>query len=389
MSSSIVRRSVARAATLLKTNVAASSQVRGIVAKEFRDPDAVKPWPYPYKTWNYSTWVAMWDDVTHRFDENTKIIVVDGPPTGNKEALAKYIAEKLDFHYMPDGHVDDWWVDEYGTDLRVVNPKVPPTMRSWDIHQFLQQPKHFHTARLQREIMMSRWIRYFDTMKHILNTGQGVVCLRSVYSDVAWSQTLVDMGWLSSAAMGYLEAQKNDTVYEFLRPHVVVWADMKPHTIIENAYARAEPGEVNSPFYTPEVLEVLLKNYKELVLKPLSLHAELLVYDWSQDVDYEGVVDDICEIDFDQYGKYNEKMSDWTVFQKEWEWKNKRGRFNNMWGDILKRQLEGVPPRDIPELFPNYTDIMAFEEARDKLPSQKYAPGFNKAMGDKLPLLFR
>ena len=59
------------------------------MSKELREPGYKRPAPFPYKQKPYTFWRALIDDTTQRFDENTKIIVVDGPPTGNKDAFAR------------------------------------------------------------------------------------------------------------------------------------------------------------------------------------------------------------------------------------------------------------------------------------------------------------
>lgn len=388
MASSVVRRGAVTAGSLLKSTLPAASQARCIVSTEFRDPNYKRPAPFPYEKKSYTLFQACFDDTTHRFDENTKIIVVDGPPTGDKEKFARHIAEKLDMKYMPDADMDMWYLDEYGVDLRQLNPDVPPSVRTLDIHQWLQKPNHFHTARLQQNMMFGRFCKYFDTLNHVLNTGQGVVCHRSFYSAIAFEKTWVDQGWMSKAAFDYIQDMKTDAAYEFMRPHLLIYLDMEPQTIIDNAIKRNEPGEKNSPFYTPEILSNLIENYKNLVVRPLSEHAEVLVYDWNQPGDYDAIVDDICDLDFDKYTKYHEKCNDWTIVEKEWGWKNQRGKFNALWGHQLKMQLERVPMRDIPELFPPSQDIERWMYYKQQLPSQQYAKGYNKAMGDKPSWLF-
>jgi len=386
MALSVMRRGPAAALPMLKTTLKVCTQAeRGIVTKEFRDPNWKRPAPFPYETKNYNIFRALFDDVTHRFDENTKIIIVDGPPTGNKEKFARYMADKFDMKYIPDADMDMWYLDDFGVDLRCLNPKVHPCMRTLDIHQWLQKPHHYHTARLQQDLMISRFVRYFDAHNHLLNTGQGVVCHRSLYSDIAFARTILDQGWMRKEAFQYLEDSKALVIDEFLRPHVVVYCDMAPETVCANAEARNEPGEKNSPFFTPEVQANLAKNYRELVLKPLSEHAEVLVYDWNHpDIDYDAILDDITELDFSQYTKYHEKMNDWTMTKGEWNWKNRRARFNKFWGHQLKTSIERVPMRDIPELFPHPNELEAWMYHKAQLPSQKFSKGYNAAMGDKV-----
>ena len=61
----------------------------GIVGKALRDKDYKRPVPFPYKKNPYGLLSAMVDWTTHRFDENSKILVVDGPVAVGKTKFAK------------------------------------------------------------------------------------------------------------------------------------------------------------------------------------------------------------------------------------------------------------------------------------------------------------
>lgn len=51
----------------------------------------------------------------------------------------------------------------------------------------------------------------------------------------------------------------------------------------------------------------------------LSIHSELLIYDWSDGGDVEVVVEDIERLDIDSYTDYDEKMKDWRLkYLDEW-----------------------------------------------------------------------
>lgn len=42
-------------------------------------PRPLKPAPFPYKEKDYTLLRSVFDKTTHRFDENTKLIVIEGP----------------------------------------------------------------------------------------------------------------------------------------------------------------------------------------------------------------------------------------------------------------------------------------------------------------------
>jgi len=54
-----------------------------------------------------------------------------------------------------------------------------------------------------------------------------------------------------------------------------------------------------------------------------STHSELLVYDWAVPSSVETVVEDVERIDFEQYGKHDQKLQDWRRID-EWDWNNSR-----------------------------------------------------------------
>lgn len=61
----------------------------GIVGKALRDKDYKRPVPFPYKKDTYGFFAALVDRTMHRFDQNSKIVVVDGPVAAGKTKFAK------------------------------------------------------------------------------------------------------------------------------------------------------------------------------------------------------------------------------------------------------------------------------------------------------------
>lgn len=58
-------------------------------------------------------------------------------------------------------------------------------------------------------------------------------------------------------------------MFEFIRPHLLIYLDIPVDQIIKNIKARNRPEEQNSPFYTKEALTMMAKNYKEKYLEPM------------------------------------------------------------------------------------------------------------------------
>jgi NADH dehydrogenase (ubiquinone) 1 alpha subcomplex subunit 10 len=91
-----------------------------------------RPAPFRYKTKRYNFWCAwLQDTTTHRFGENTKIVVVEGPIAAGKSAFAKSLAEDLDMLHMPEVTMDNFYISSYGYDLRKLDPQLPVQARSY------------------------------------------------------------------------------------------------------------------------------------------------------------------------------------------------------------------------------------------------------------------
>lgn len=61
-----------------------------------------------------------------RFDENTKLIVVEGAHAVGKTDFAKELADEFGMHFMPPVTMDGYYKDGYGNDLRNYNNLLLP-----------------------------------------------------------------------------------------------------------------------------------------------------------------------------------------------------------------------------------------------------------------------
>lgn len=79
---------------------------------------------------------------------------MEGPVAAGKTKLAKRLAEELDMFYYPEANLDMLYINNYGFDLRTLDPQLPEATRSFDIMNFLKEPKHRLTAKFQIEQYM-------------------------------------------------------------------------------------------------------------------------------------------------------------------------------------------------------------------------------------------
>lgn len=361
-------------------------QAASISGSALRDKSKVRPAPFPYKTKSYNMWRAwLQDTTTHRFDENTKIIVVEGPIAAGKTAFAKSLAEDLDMLHMPEVTMDNLYINSYGYDLRKLDPKLPPGTRSFDEKNFCLDPNHENVAKFQILKYKLRYSQYVDALAHLLNTGQGVVLERCVYSDFVFLETMFKSGYVSKGARNvYYDIQSN-TLGELMKPHLVIYLDVPVSTVQQRITARNIPHEVNSKVFTEQYLSEMEYFYKQRYLKEIGTHAELLIYDWSSYGDVEVVVEDIERIDFDNFDKYDPKMKDWRL-ESEWDWNTARIQYTSDKANLMNLFL--VPRFDVPELVVDGHDAHAFKQLWLNAPGMKYDKEFNTDMGDT-NLLFK
>ncbi|PNF29067.1 NADH dehydrogenase [ubiquinone] 1 alpha subcomplex subunit 10, mitochondrial [Cryptotermes secundus] len=357
-----------------------------ISGSALRDKSKVRPAPFPYKTKSYNFWRAwLQDTTTDRFDENTKIVVVEGPIAAGKTAFAKSLAEDLDMLHMPEVTMDDFYINSYGYDMRKLDPQLPVGARSYDEKNFCTEPNHENTANFQIMKYKLRYSQYIDALAHLMNTGQGVVLERCAYSDFVFMETMHNAGYISKGARDvYYDIYKN-TIGELMKPHLVIYLDVPVPLVQQRIKERKIPYEISSKVFTKQYLSDMEYFYKQRYLKEIGSHAELLIYDWSSYGDVEVVVEDIERIDFDNFDKYDPKMKDWRL-TNEWDWNTARIRYTSEKDDLLT--LFMIPRLDVPELVLNAHDVHKLNQVWWNAPGMKYDKEFNTDMGDT-NLLFK
>ncbi|XP_047101221.1 NADH dehydrogenase [ubiquinone] 1 alpha subcomplex subunit 10, mitochondrial [Schistocerca piceifrons] len=356
-------------------------QVCGISGKALRDKNYKRPAPWPYKERGYNVFWSWIDKTRHRFDDNSKIVVVEGPPAAGKTAFASALATDLDMLHLPEVTMDMHYINPYGYDMRQLDPQMPDSLKSYDHRDFCRNPTHRNAATFQMLMYRYRFSQYVDALAHLMNTGQGVVLERCAFSDFVFVEAMVQCGYLSKTARSVYYDVRRNTISELLEPHLVIYLDVPPAAVRQKVEARKLPHERNSPVYKGDFLEHLEEAYKQRFLQEISNHAQLLVYDWSEGGDVEVVVEDIERVDMDQSDKHDPKFHDWKELAAEWEWTEARTLYTNQKDDLMC--FFNVPRFDCPELNVDPYDAKKYEELWDNAPGMKYRKGFNQDMGDR------
>jgi len=344
-------------------------------ASRVEPEEKVKPWPYRER--GYSNWMAFFDGTMKRMGENSKIIVVEGPPAIGKTALAKSLAEELEMKYFPMVTADSFYINEYGHDHRAADKDLPWHLKSFDEKDFIKNPKCEKTIHLQWVLWYEKFHQYMDAMAHLLNTGQGVVLDRCVYSANVFADTLLEMGYINKQDRKMYQKYQDRVMHVLMKPHLIVYLDA-PVSVVETNLKNRGRGE--EKVFNRELLEKLEYNYKHCYLKTITQHAELLAYDWSSPGEAEVVVEDIERIDFDRFDIHDPKMEDWRM-KREYQWSEKRWEVTEQQQVILSSAL-CTAVYDVPALLVSGEDNQVWEEAHNKIPGTRYQYGFNADMGD-------
>ncbi|XP_037268196.2 NADH dehydrogenase (ubiquinone) subunit ND-42 [Rhipicephalus microplus] len=362
-------------------------QVAGMKTRAFRER-VPKPKPFPYETKDFKSWHSLFDSTLSRFDENTRLIIVEGNIASGKSALAKTIAEEFELKHVPEVCLDNFYVDDYGFDYRSVNHLLPETSRMFDIKQFYQDPHNIVVAKMQMLIYTLRFEQYVDALVHIMNTGQGVVLERSCFTDVVFANAMHKFGYISPKAMKMYRECRKYTLFQLLKPHLVIYLDVPSDILLQRIRERNRPEEVNSKVLTKAYLDEIESGYKKDYLRSIRKETELLMYDWSNFGDSEMVLDDIEHIDFEGYldDPYGSMMADWRKKPDLWElYRYQMTAEKDEVMDSLSMNLY-----EAPELLTSGEDQEAVEEVMEKYNNQRgyFMKGYNRHLGDKW-VLFR
>ncbi|XP_049879716.1 NADH dehydrogenase [ubiquinone] 1 alpha subcomplex subunit 10, mitochondrial [Pectinophora gossypiella] len=350
--------------------------IMGRALRESLPPPKTKPKPFDYVNHDYIWIKSLFDRTTHRLDENSKVVVVEGPVASDKTCFAKSLADDLGMKHFPEATMDIHYCRPNGVDLREFNDQVPEDTRTFDHIDFNMCPTHRLAANFQIMMYIARYSQYIDALTHLLNTGQGVVLERSPYSDFVFLEAMYHQKYISKGARSVYYELRNNSIEELMRPHLVIYLDVPVERAIQAIQCRNYPHEVQGKALTTEFLCEIEKQYKDKYLRDIATHAELLVYDWSGGGEVEVVVEDIERLNFDQYTEREDpKMKDWRL-PREVDWADQRMKYTNHKHYLMN--LFGIPRLDVPELITSADDAYERQEVIYNHPKFSYLEGYTE-----------
>ncbi|XP_039747512.1 NADH dehydrogenase [ubiquinone] 1 alpha subcomplex subunit 10, mitochondrial [Pararge aegeria] len=360
-------------------------QNRSIMGKAFRSslpPPPPKPAPFDYVNKDYTWLRSLTDRTTHRFDENSKVVVVEGPVAAGKTQFAAALAEDLGMKHFPEANMDIHYKRPNGIDLRQFDKDIPEDTRTFDHVNFNRTPNHRLAGNFQIMMFMARYGQYIDALAHLLNTGQGVVLERSPYSDFVFLEAMFSQKYISKGVRSVYYELRGQTIEDLMRPHLVIYLDLPVNKVQEAIKARKNDYESGGKALTEPFLTEMERQYKHKYLRDISTHAELLVYDWTGGGEVEVVVEDIERLNFDQYTEREEpKMKDWRL-PREVMWADQRSLYTNSKHYLMN--LFNIPRTDVPELITDADDGYARDKLIEDHPSFKFVEGYGPNEGSTL-----
>ncbi|XP_029169104.1 NADH dehydrogenase [ubiquinone] 1 alpha subcomplex subunit 10, mitochondrial-like [Nylanderia fulva] len=332
--------------------------------------------PFDYLNKEYGFWAQLFDPMVDRCsDENSKVIVVEGPIAAGKSKVAAKLAEEFEMIYLPPPTFDEFYITEYGYDLRSLDDRLSPSSQSCDVEKFLTDPHHPNVTMFQFHYFQFKFDQYITALLHLLSTGQGVVLNRSFYSDYIFATAMTNAGYMRPQALKFYTDVVDVAKLMMLRPHLIVYLDVPVDAVKEKIKKQNIPYEVNSKVLTSKYLQDIENLYKLDYFKNIVSHSHVLVYDWTNEGDISTIVEDIEFLNFD-YDKKAKKMADWR-FENVQELRTKRQLYIDRYFlhcDYMRNEFT------VPEMY--YTAEQ--DEERFKIlqlvPGREFAKGYNPTL---------
>lgn len=281
-------------------------------------------WPYEKRFYGYSN---FWLDpfTKKKFNENSKLIQIEGNVACGKEDFGRRLADELDMKYMEEVDLESYYRNEHGYDYRALNPLLPERLRLCDWEMFHENPARHSVIHMQNFLFKLRLFQYIKAMQHLFNTGQGVIFNRTIFTERVFVDAMHKMGWLP---MGYLRGDgirfydwklrynyiRNLVLYPLPKPHLTIYLETSVEKCLENIKNSNNPMISNSNALVPEFLENMEEVYEEIVLPKQDYNGHVIRVNAENrltDGQIMDVIDDISQLDY-EYDDHDTRFGKWN-----------------------------------------------------------------------------
>jgi len=341
------------------------------------------PKPFPYEKRRYTIFDELMEDTRKRFNENSKIIVIEGNVGVGKNDFAKRIANNFDLKYIPAVNEEDIFCRRNNFDIRTVDDCLPENAKSYTLRSLFHDPNPTRgkAILLQYQFYFERYVSYYHkALLHLLSTGQGVVIVRSPWSDAVFADVLRQMGWITKPGYEwYKDTVVKFSICYFLKPHITLYLDAPVDVCMQRAKAKGG-YEVDGANFTPDFLSLIEKNYKEKYLPSIRERTQVLEIDWAKvgdDLDMDVITDEVADLNLDNCDSDWNELSRNHFGQLRMDFQNKYGRYYGY--------ANPTTPLHLKEIQYTEPERHLREQVIDQHPAMKWRGGFSKELGDKVP----
>jgi len=342
--------------------------------------------PYPYWKKPFNLRAAWFDKTAARLNENSKVIVVEGNIAVGKAEFAKHLSREFDLKYVgPTLDSRCFTGNDYRFDVRALDHLLPEGARSYDLKKFLtdKHPEKGTVGRLLLSWFEMKFYDYTDALKHVLNTGQGVVMVRSAYSDLVFVDALKRMGYVSAPFVQYYMDYRNDSICELMKPHMTIYLDAPVSVIKERINKRKDPREIGSKVLSDKYLQTISDVYRDKFLPLMRKSGEVVEIDWTEkgtEADMDVIAEELQSYKLEPEDNEDVKFADWSRMVDD-DYTHLRTFMADREGQ--KALFIKPVPWDCPEICFTQSEAEVYNQIVAKHPVWQYKPGWTPALGDK------
>lgn len=306
----------------LVSNVKAASMIQVATLKATYGEKYPYPNPFPYKTKKLNFLNELFDFRSlNRLGENSKVICVEGNIGVGKKDFAQRLAKEFDLHYVPPIHDDEIFTRKYGYDERALDDVLSEGAQSYDLKKFLSDPhpEKGRVGMLQNGYFKLKFFAYVEGLRHLLNTGQGIVVVRSPHSDRVFLEAFKNLGWVTKNYAKYYYDIHDNAICETLNPHLTLYLDAPVDVCFERMKKKKDPREAKGHKTLQTFMPALEKSYKQW-LKSQRLTHEVLEIDWTEvgdNMDIDVIAEEMESLTLESTSFDDPKFLDWRRIDED------------------------------------------------------------------------
>ncbi|CAH8867189.1 unnamed protein product [Trichobilharzia szidati] len=366
------------------------------------DIKLAKPPRFDYFARGDNVLSAIFDRAGNRFNDNTKVILVEGNIASGKSNVAAKLAEQFGMAYFPDPTEDDIYVNKMVDppfDFRCHNCLLPDFAKYYTCEMFWNEPDLVKNGKglfLQYHFYLRRYWNYLTALCHLFNTGQGVVIDRGPFSEFAFADAMHKCNYLSERGLLWFKQNHALTVPNLWKPHILVYIKAPISQIRERIKKRNIPWEVNARNLTDDFLNAYEDILGKYYLDHMNRYCYVLTVDGSSTNVYDD--DDIRIIaqnatEFDLSGDHllrdNYKILEWRRGLKyDRTLRDCRSAFSNAYWKFTSVFDKVEQPMDLSELVYSYEAQEMQGTAIQLDPRTTFVPEFNPKYKSLMSILF-